>query len=381
MMMKPGGKKYVFLALLFAALLLFTTVFSGCGQQAKEKIVKIGIAQPLTGSCANDGQMSRDGALLALEHSKARSELAGYKIELVIEDDKSDPKDAAAIANKFAGDDKILAVIGNYNSSCTLAAAPILTKAGIPQISTGSSSPKITGFSKYLFRTQPTDALVGANIVQWASELGFKKAAIIYENSDFGKGLQHVYHELWPKDGREIVADESYLPGSTTDFTPILTKVKSSGADVVLLGSLYNEAALMGKQAKQIGLNITFFGDSSQHTNALLELGKENVEGWHVVGCLDPASKDPQAVKFFNDFQQKFGRQPNTFAAQAYDAMMLVLEGLAKNGPDRAKLQEFLFTVKDFPGVTGKLTFKDGDVEKKLFRFVVKNGQFVAVEK
>ncbi|MFZ5633907.1 MAG: ABC transporter substrate-binding protein [Bacillota bacterium] len=379
-----SGKRFVRRILPAIMALVFVFAVAGCGGggQAKgEKIVKIGVAQPLTGSAANDGKMSRDGAALALEHAKGRSELAGYKIELISEDDKSDPKDAAAIANKFAGDDKVLAVIGNYNSSCTLAAAPILTKAGIPQISTGSSSPKITGYSKFLFRTQPTDALVGANIVNWASELGFKKAAVIYENSDFGKGLHELYKELWPKDGRVIVAEESYLPGSTTDFTPILTKVKSAGADVVLLGSLYNEAALMGKQSRQVGLAITYFGDSSQHTNALIDLGKENVGGWHVIGCLDPTAKDEKATKFFSDFKQKYGNDPNTFAAQAYDAMMLVLEGLAKNGPDRAKLQEYLFTVKDYPGITGKLTFKNGDVDKKLFRFVVKDGKFVAVEK
>lgn len=375
------GKRIFPLALSIVMILALALGVSGCGGQQKEKVVRIGVAQPLTGPSANDGKMSRDGAALALEHAKGRSELAGYKIELVSEDDKSDPKDAAAIANKFAGDDKVLAVVGNYNSSCSLAAAPILTKAGIPQIATGSSSPKITGFSKFLFRTQPTDALIGANIVSWASEKGYKKAAVIYENSDFGKGLQHLYKELWPKDGRVIVAEESYLPGSTTDFTPILTKVKSAGAEVILLGSLYNEAALMGKQSRQVGLNVPFFGDSSQHTNALLDLGKENVEGWNVIGCLDPTAKDQQSAKFFSDFKQKYGCEPNTFAAQAYDAMMLVLDGLAKNGPDRAKLQEYLFNTKDYPGITGKLTFKSGDVEKKLFRFVVKDGKFVAVEK
>lgn len=373
-------KKKMVATLIISLMLLPLLGLAGCGQQAEGNVVKIGIAQPLTGSCANDGQMSRDGCILALEHAKNRSELAKYKIELVTEDDKSDPKDAAAIANKFAGDNKVIAVIGNYNSSCTLAAASILTKAGIPQIATGSSSPKITGFSKYLFRTQPTDAAVGADIVKWAAELGIKKAAVVYENSDFGKGLEQIYRNLWPQTGGEIVADESYLPG-TNDFTSILTKVKSAGAQAVLMGSLYNEAALMAKQAKQVGLNATFFGDSSQHTNALLDLGKPYVEGWHVVGCMDPTSQDPVVVKFFNDFQQKFGHPPNTFAAQAYDAMLLVLEGLAKYGPDRAKIQDFLFNVKEFPGITGKLSFKDGDVQKNFFRFVVKDGNFVRVEK
>ncbi len=357
---------------------LFLIGYSGVW--AAETVV-IGGALPLTGPSANDGQMARDGAALALEHAKAKPELKKYSIEFTCEDDRSDPKEAAAIANKFSGDNKVMAVIGDYNSSCTLAGAPILTKVSITQISPGSSSPKITGFSKYLFRTQPTDELVGANIVNWAKELGFKKAAVVYENSDFGKGLQGLYEKLWPGEGRTIVADESYLPGSTLDFTPILTKIKSTGAQAVLMGSLYNEAALMGKQAKTLRLTAVFFGDTSQHTNALIELGKENVEGFHVVGAMDPNAKDPRTAKFLKDFESKYGHAPNTFAAQAYDAMLLIVEGLAKAGANRDKLQSYIASVKGFPGVTGKLTFKDGDVEKKLFRFIVEKGKFKPVTK
>ncbi len=374
-------KKAWFITLAVVMTILLITI-TGCGPAEEEvQVVKIGLAQPLTGACANDGQMSRDGAELALEHLKDKAGLEDYEIIMQSEDDQSDPKEAAAIANKFSGDDKILAVIGNYNSSCTLAAAPILEEAGIPQISTGSSSPQITGFSDYLFRTQPTDALVGENMVDWAIELDFSKAAVIYENTDFGLGLQGVFNINWPGDNRSIVVDESYTPGSTVDFTPLLTKIKEEGADVVLMGSLYNDASLMGKQAKQIELDIMFFGDTSQHTNALLELGKDGVEDFHVVGAMDHSSEDPLVVSFINDFIQKYGHEPNTFAAQGYDAMALLLEGLAKNGPDRAKIQEYLFTVKDFPGVTGRLSFKDGDVEKQLFRFVVKDGEFVRVER
>jgi branched-chain amino acid transport system substrate-binding protein len=343
---------------------------------AAQKVI-IGSAQPLTGPSSNDGRMSSDGAQLAVELAKDNTNLKKYNIEFISQDDKSDPKEAAAIANKFVGEKDLFAVIGNYNSSCTLAGAPIYTKAGIVQISPGSSSPKITGFSKYLFRTNPTDKVVGQNIVAWAKEMGLKKIAIIYENSDFGKGLQSLYMEFWPTDTKyEIVANESYIPGSTYDFTSILTKVKNSGAEGVLLGSLYNEAALIAKQAKQLQVKLPFFGDVSQHTNALLELGKENVDGWNVVGAMDESAKDPLTTSFLTEFQKRYGHKPNTFAAQAFDATNIILTGLAENGQDPEKLAEFVTKVKEFPGVTGKLTFNNGDVEKQLFRFTVKDGAF-----
>lgn len=367
--------------LMLVICLLLSIFTTGCSQKTDtpansdgKVTVKIGIAQPLTGASANDGTMSRDGALLALEKMSSNPALSKYNIVILEEDDKSDPKDATAIANKWSGDKSVLAIIGNYNSSCTLAGASVFTSAGIPQIATGSSSPTITGHSPYLFRTQPTDALVGKNIVEWASLLGFKKAAIIYENSDYGKGLGNLYKEMWEG---EIIAEESFIPGSTTDFTPILTKVKNGGAECVLLGSLYNEASLMAKQAKQIGLDTVFFGDSSLHTNALIELGKENVENFHVIGALNTESKDEKISNFVNDFNTKFGRKPNTFASQAYDAMALVLDGLAEVGPDRDAIKDYLTNLKAYPGVTGELSFVKGDVQKDLFRYVVKNGVFV----
>lgn len=361
-----------------AVLVILAMLLGGCatGGTSAPKI-KIGVGAPITGGSAFDGGMIRDGVMLAVELAKDKVK----NVEVVVEDDKSDPKEGAAIANKFAGDSAIVGVVGHYNSSVTLAAAPILGKAGIVQISPGSSSPKITGFSDWLFRTQPTDVTVGENIVKWAIQDGHKKVAVIYEDTDFGKGLEHVYSETWPKDGREIVIKESYLSGKTTDFTAILTKVKNSGAQAVLLGCLYNEAALIGKQARQLGLTIPFYGDTSQYTQAFIDLGGEAVEGWKVVGAFDPNSSDPGVQTFVKAFKEKFGKEPNGFAAQAYDAANLILEGIAKNGPDRTKIQQYILNVKDFPGVTGKTTFVKGDADKQLVWMIVKGGKFVGVGK
>ncbi|MEW6265169.1 MAG: ABC transporter substrate-binding protein [Thermodesulfobacteriota bacterium] len=359
-------------------LVLLTIPFSLSA--AAGRSVKIGVAGPMTGSAAFDGKMIARGAALALEQFKSAGKLARYNVQMVVEDDKSDPKEAAAIANKFVGDNDLMAVVGNYNSSCTLAAAPILTKAGITQISPGSSSPRITGFSDYLFRTQLTDAANGMAVAEWAAESGFKKAAIIYENSDYGKGLQEVYAAAFPKQGRQIVATETYLSGQTSDFTATLTKVKAAGADVLLLGSLYNEGALIGKQAKQLGLRLTAFG-AGLNTEAFTQLGKDAVEGWHVVGAIDFDSSDPKIQAFVQAFKKKYGDELDPYAAQSYDAAMLLLAALDKVGPDRAKIQQFVFKVKAFPGITGQIEFVKGDVLTKPTRYLVKNGKLISVQK
>jgi branched-chain amino acid transport system substrate-binding protein len=324
------------------ALAMFAPACAGSTPGAGGRSVRIGLGAPLTGPAAFDGQMIRDGAQLATDLGKER--VAG--LELVVEDDKSDPKEGAAIANKFAGDTDLVAVVGHYNSSVTLAAAPVLGKTGIVQISPGSSSPKITGYSKWLFRTQPTDKTVGENIVRWAIDNGHRRAAVIYEDTDFGKGLEHIYAENWPGEGREIVLTESYLSGKTTDFTAILTKLRNAGADVVLLGALYNEAALIGKQARQLGVSLPFYGDTSQATQAFIDLGGDAIEGWRVVGASDPNSADPGVQKFVQAFRDRFGKEPNGFAAQSYDATSILIEAVARHGPDRNKVQEFVSSTR-----------------------------------
>ena len=365
--------KWMAIALLVVAGLGFYGVRDG---QAADPVLKIGVGCPITGTAAFDGQMIRDGAILAIEAYKGKIK----NVELAIEDDKSEPKEGAAIANKFAGDKAIIGVVGHYNSSVTLAAAPILTKGGITQISPGSSSPKITGFSKYLFRTQPTDALSAVSIVKWASQLGYKKAAVIYEETDFGHGLAHMYEELWPKDGRQIVLKESYQSGKTVDFSAILTKVKNSGADVALMGCLYNEGALIAKQSKQLGMQLPFFGEDSQISKAFLDLGGPAVEGWRSVGAYDPKAKIPLNQEFVKAFTAKFNKEPNSFAAQSYDATALILEGIIQKGADRAKVHDYVFNVKDFPGVSGKTSFVNGDASKQMAHFIVKDGAWVSAD-
>jgi branched-chain amino acid transport system substrate-binding protein len=386
-MFKRSWFRSGFLALAGAALLLTACAGqqpgnSPGGQAASgPKKVKLGLGAPLTGTAAEDGAMIKNAVNLALEHRKSDAKLKDFQIELAAEDDKADPKEGAAIANKFASDSNIFGYVGDYNSSVTLAAAPILQKAGITQISPGSSSPKITGFSDYLFRTQPTDRTGGENLVNWAKELGMKKVAVLYENTDYGKGLQGVFEELWPKTGGQIVATESYLSGQTNDFTAIMTKVKNAGAEAVLLGSLYNESAAMAKQAKQLGMNVQFFGTDSMYGPGLIDLGKDAVEGFRVTSGMDPASTDPAFKKFFDDFKAKFNKEPNSFAGQAYDAANIFLDALAASGPDRAKINKYIHDVKDFPGITGKTTFVQGDAAKNLYRFQVKGGKFIAVQK
>lgn len=372
-------------ARLFTLLLIVTVVASllaGCGQQSNQPAtsneIKIGLAAPLTGASAQDGETIKKGVELAIEQINAKGGINNKEVKLVVADDKTDPKEGAIVATKLAQDKSILAIVGHFNSSATLAGAPIYNKEKVVHISPGSSSPAVTDAGPYTFRVITTDAYQGEYVAEWAvTEEGFKKIAIIYENTDYGKGLSDVFTVAAKDQGAEIVANESYLIGETKDFSTVLTKIKNAKPDLLFIGGLYNEAALIAKQGKRLGLDIPMMGVDALYSDALIELGGKDVEGLLLPGFFHYSSDNPVAQEFIQAYRAKYNSDPGTYAAYAYDAANIIFDAIANAGEDRQKVADYITNLKDFPGATGKNTFdENGDVLKEPLRLIIKDGKF-----
>lgn len=373
-------------ALLAAGALFATGIMSGCGNSGGDKkasdTIKIGLAAPLTGSSAQDGESIKNGVQLAIDEVNAKGGINGKKVELDVQDDKSDPKEAAIVANKLSGDKSVLAVVGHFNSSATLAGAPIYNKAGVVEISPGSSSPAVTKAGDYTFRVITTDAFQADYVAKWAiNDLGYKRIAIIYENNDYGKGLSDAFAEKAKAQGANIVANDSYLAGETKDFSAILTKIKTENPDMLFIGGLYNETALIAKQAKNMNLNVPIMGVDAIYSNALIELGGESVDGVLLPGFFHEGTDNPVAQNFIKSYKEKYKQDPATYAAYGYDAAQIVLDAIAKAGTDRKAIRDHIAKVKDFQGATGINTFDEhGDVMKDPLRLVIKEGKFQVIK-
>ena len=140
------------LATLLSGFMLVGSLFAfGCGS-AKSDVIKVGVAVPLTGASAEDGNAIKNGVNLAVKEINAKGGINNKKVELVVADDKGDPSEAATVANKLAQDKSVLAIVGHFNSSCTLAAAPIYNQAGVVSVSPGSSAAAVTKAGPYTFR-------------------------------------------------------------------------------------------------------------------------------------------------------------------------------------------------------------------------------------
>lgn len=384
-MLKMGRSRLVqaLLSMALAGLLLAGCASGGGGSTADSKTIKIGFVAPLTGASAQDGEAMRKGALLAADLVNSKGGINGKKIEIVAQDDKSDPKEAAAVANKFASDTSIMAVVGHFNSSCTLAGAPIYNKAGVVEISPGSSSPAVSGVGPYTFRTITTDAFQGQYLANWAvKEEGFKRIAVIYENTDYGQGIANVIDSEAAKLGATIVAKETYILGETKDFSAIISKVKAASPDVIIVGGLYNETALIEKQARRSSLAAPFMGVDGIYSDALIKLGAEATEGTRLTGFFHNSSKKEQTQNFIKAYKEKYKEEPGTYAAYSYDAASLIIEALQNGKSDRKGIMEYLAGVKNFKGATGDTSFDaKHDAIKEPLKLIVKDGKFQVYSK
>jgi branched-chain amino acid transport system substrate-binding protein len=382
--------KSLLAGLLVMMMVAMMTVVSGCSSgntsanaagtaaaAAPEGTIKIGASFPLTGTVAADGKYIVDSIQFAVDQFNEAGGINGRKVEVVAEDDEADPSSAASIANKFAENKDIVAVVTSYNSSCALAQVPVYKQAGLPAISPVSTSPDLTGASDYFFRTCASDAYVGKLGADYCADLGWKKVALLYEQDDYGLGISKKYEEEAKSKGLEIAYTGTFVYGETKDFSTILTSIKEAGVDGIFICGLVTETCLIANQADTLGVgDVPICGADGLYSPALISEGGAAVEGIYTLGAFTPDNQDPTVQKFVKTYKEKYGSDPSNWAALAYDATNIVLEAMKSSKTiDRESIKNAI-AATSYTGVTGLNKFVKGDVEKEYLKFVVKNGKF-----
>ncbi len=375
-MLKFLSKKMAILSIFLVAILA-----AGCGggSSTTSQEISLGLTAPMTGDYAEYGTVFKNAAELAIEKVNAKGGVNGKKLKLVVGDSKADPKEAANIAQKFVSDSNIMAVIGDFTSTAALAGAPIYQKSGLVQLSPTSSHPDFTKQGNYIFRNIASQAVEGPALAEYAvKDLNKKRVAIVYIKNDWGIVAHEFFMKKAKELGAEIVALEPYLPEQGKDFSAIITKIKEQKPDLIYLGMMYTDGALFAQQVKKADLNVSLAGTGALYSSELLKLGGAAVEGLYLTVSFYPEDTRPEVQDFVKSYQEKYGKLPTQFAAQAYDATNLVIEALKKGATDRKSLRDNLAGIKDFPGVTGKTTFDENrDVNKTLSRLVIKEGKYI----
>lgn len=363
--------------------LTLVMVFLALGA-AWAKTVRIGLMCPLTGSWASEGQdMKQIVELLVAETNKAGG-INGAQVELVVEDDGGDPRQAALAATRLTTKD-IAAVIGTYGSSVTEASQNIYAESGILQVATGSTAIRLSEKGLPLFfRTCPRDDEQGLVAAKTLSDLGYSKIAILHDNTSYAKGLADEAKALLEADGKTIAFYDALTPGER-DYNAILTKMKSANPEVIFFTGYYPEAGMLLRQKMEAGWNVPMMGGDATNNPDLVKIaGNKAVEGFMFLSPPVPADLDtPEAKDFMTAYQAAYGNAPGSvWAVLAGDAYRVIAEAVAKTGETSGeKLAAYLTNeLKDFSGLTGKISFNEkGDRVGDLYRVykVDAEGNFV----
>lgn len=369
--------------LLFISLLLLVALMSnGCGhvsEKANKKEIVIASANPMTGNSSAFGDMKVKAIQLAFDEVNATGGIDGQTLKLRIGDDASSPREAYKLATTLAADKQILAVIGHFNSANTLATRNVYNGAGIPVITDSVNKAITDGTTPYLFRILPTDQVAAEQLVEYAfNKLYFEKFAIIYVNNDYSKDMKEYFREKIRSLGGEITTVEVFFEGRTKNFTPELEKIRNSHPDSIIFIGYDKEAALIARQARDMGITTPFLSTDGISSQELINLGGDAVEGIRFNGFFHATMKQNAAEKFSAAFMDRYGEEPDSYAALAYDSAQLLIAAIRKNGATREGIYTYLSTLKHHPGVTGNLSFDaKHNVPTKIMILTVKDGKFV----
>ncbi len=349
------------------------------GGRAQEAI-KIGEYASLTGKEAAFGQSSHKGTVLAVEELNARGGVLGRQIELITEDNQSKQGESATIAKKLISREKVAAILGEVASMRSMEAAPICQAYKVPMVSPSSTYPRVTEVGNYIFRVCFTDRFQGHVLARVAKDtLRIRRVALLTSvSSAYSVGLAEYFKERFAADGGQIVIEQKYTEGSK-DFDAQLTAIKAAGVEGIFVPGYYTEAALICRQARELGISVPLFGGDGWEAPELIDIGGAAVEGCYYTTHYSPQVDSPVVKGFVARFQARFkGETPDAMAALGYDSALVMADAIRRAGStDGPAIRAALAATRDFAGVTGTTTMdKDRNASKAAFLIMVKEGQF-----
>ena len=349
-----------------------------------QETIKVGEIASLTGKEAAFGQSSHKGTLLAIEELNRAGGALGRPFELVFDDNQSKAGESATIAKKLISRDKVVALLGEVASSRSLEMAPIAQAAHIPMISPSSTNPKVTEIGSYISRVCFIDPFQGVVMAKFAKDtLHVRRVALLTSvSSAYSVGLAKYFKERFLADGGTVAIEQKFSEGDK-DFKAQLTAIRAAGVDGIFVPGYYTEAALVCKQAKDLGLELPIFGGDGWEAPQLIEIGGSAVEGAYYSTHYSPENKTPVVVEFVKKFQERWnGETPDAMAALGYDSAMVLADAIKRAGStDSVRLRDAIAATRDYPGVTGSTTIDaQRNATKSAVVITVKDGQFKFVE-
>jgi len=357
--------------ILMSVLLVFATLLASCGggaTPAANEPIKIGVIYNVTGGQASLDVPSYNGAKLAAKEINDSGGVLGRQIQIVFYDGKSDATTIGNAATQLVESDKVVAMMGFSDSDMTLAAAPIAAKAGIVFVTSGATSPKLPDqVPDYLFLACFGDNVQAAAGAEYAyNTLKYKSVYLLTDQgTEYTTLLSKYFKERFTELGGQVVLEDTYQTGDK-DFSAQITKVKGSTTppDFLYIAAQPDDIGTIVKQFRDSGIDKVIMGGDGYDTPLLVQIpgsGATNVY-FTTHSLMDATLGTDPIKKFIADYTTAYGNPPeNAFAALGYDTMKLIADAIKRaNSADPKAIHDALATTKDFPGITGQLTYLPG---------------------
>ena len=369
-------------ALLTLILILGFGLFFMAGNSFAADVYKIGLVEPLSGNLAVYGQNIQKGVDLAVERINAVGGIKGKKIVMVYEDNEADPAKTVSAMKKLITVDKVAAVIGAATSTATLAACPVAEENKVVIVAPPSTSPDITTkCGEYTFRVIASDSYQGVVMADVFMDLGYKAAAAMFVNDDYGRGLNDAFVSSFKKKGGEALGSIAFgIEGK--DFRTELLKLKMSKAKAVMLVGHPSTASIIFKQSKELGMDVQWLASEGIKSDETIKLAGGAAEG--ILVMAPKVDTETSLYKAFSkDYVAKYKEEPPIFADFAYDALNMIAKAIEAGGYSGPAIKDALHKIsQNYPGVTGDKTFdKNGDVAGTFEVWTIKGGKIVPYKK
>ena len=329
--------------------------------------IKIASQSPLSGGQAALGEGIKLGAQLAVEKGKANLEKMGYKVEFVPFDDQAKPDVGVANAKNIIADKDIMAVIGHLNSGVAIPSSEVYKEVNVAMISPANTNPVVTdrGYPN-VNRVCGRDDVQGVVGSEFAHAQKIKSAYIVHDKTQYGQSIAEFFKADSEKKGIKVLGFEGTEEKS--NFDPIITPIKAKNPDLIYFGGIYDQAAPFFKQAREKGVKSKFMGPDGMDSSDLTKIAGKAVVGMSYTSAAGPASALPKAKAFVDEFKKKFGKNPEPYAAEAYDAATIALKAIeetAKKGKVSREDVSSAVRKTKLSGITGEIAFDaKGDRQK-----------------
>jgi branched-chain amino acid transport system substrate-binding protein len=365
---------------LFAGLFLCFALSALMAGGSREPTVKIGFNIPLTGDSPKIGEGAKFAAQLIEQDINGAGGLdikgKKYKLEFIYVDNELKPESAVQAAIRLIEQDRVLAVVGPCGSGRAIPAGQVNNENRTPMVSPWATNPAVTLNRPYVFRACILDPVQAPAAVKFAKSqfAGVTKTAILYNlDDDYSKTLAELFRDSWIQTNGQgsVLAFESFGQ-KDQDFSVQLTRIVNSGAQMLYLPDYYNHVALIIPQARDLGWgDRPILGSDSWGSADLVSLSKGAVKGYFFTTHYAAAGATGSTREFIDRYKAAYGYVPDDVAALSYDSARIILQAIQTAGlsgdlaKDREAIKNTIATMKDFPGITGAMTFDaNGDPAK-----------------